>query len=106
MNDCKYCSKIGNCLRHEGPKWQRRFLYPCIGESCENYTKRKKRAQYRRGAKEYLSSFSVGEVREWDGYFPWSSLRSTACLLKRDFGCKFKFASELGTNKKTITRLV
>ena len=91
---------------HVGYKSHFRFLSPCIGERCESYTKRKKRAQYRRGAKEYLSSFSVGEVREWDGYFPWSSLRCTATLLKRDFGCAFKFMSVLGTNKKTITRLV
>ena len=106
MSDCRYCSKSGNCLRHEGYNSHLRFLSPCIGERCESYKVRKKRQPYIRGAKEYLSSFSIGEKRYYDGYFRWNSLKSIACLLKGDFGCEFRFMSGAGmAGKRVIVRV-
>ena len=87
MSDCRYCSKSGNCLRHD----RFDFLSPCVGTSCEGYKLRKKRQPYIRGAKEYLSSFAIGEQRDYDGHFRWNSLKSTASILKGDFGCEFRF---------------
>ena len=106
MNDCKYCSKAGNCLKHVGYKWHQRFLSPCIGKECGQYKKNGERKQYKWGAKEYLSSFSVGEMREWNGVYPWRTLSSIAAKLKREYGCVFRLTTIVETNKKIIMRLV
>ena len=106
MSDCKYCSQSGNCLKHVGHKWHQRFLSPCIGERCGSYKRKEERARYKWGAKAYLSSFSVGEMREWDGSYPWRTLSSTAVRLKRDYGCAYRLTTIAQTNKKVIMRLV
>lgn len=106
MSECKYCSKSGNCLLHVGYKYHHRFLSPCIGKECGQYKEGGERAKYKWGAKEYLTSFSVGEIREWDGSFPWRSLSSTAARLKRDYGCAYRLTTIAQTNKKVIIRLV
>lgn len=61
------------------------------------------RAKYRRGVKNYLSSFNVGETKEYTEEFRWNSLRSVSCKLKNDFGCQFLFNTKFG--KRFITRV-
>lgn len=104
-SDCKYCSKSGNCLLHVGYKWHQRFLSPCVGENCQLYKKTTRRAEYKWGAKEYLSSMSIGDIVEWDGTYPWRSLSATACRLKKDYGCAFRLTTIEETKKKVIIRL-
>lgn len=58
------------------------------------------RAKYRWGAKDYLASFEIGETRICDPKFKWNSIRSIACVLKRQFGCSFIF-----WDKKFIKRI-
>lgn len=61
-----------------------------------------KRKPYKKGLKEYLASFSVGEKREYDRTFAWRSIMGIASVMKRDFGCVFK----MNWKDKSITRLV
>ena len=63
----------------------------------------RKRQPYKRGAKEYLTSFQVGETRKFDGSFRYGSLRSMATHLKKDFGCLFCFFTT--SEGKFITRI-
>lgn len=106
MSDCKYCSQSGNCLRHVGYKWHQRFLSPCVGKDCGQYKKvSEERSRYKWGAKEYLSSFNVGEMREWDGVFPWRSLSCIASKLKKQYGCVFRLATIEATKTKVIMRI-
>jgi hypothetical protein len=60
------------------------------------------RRPYQRGVKDWLGSFEVGEVREYDRRFAWGSIISGCTRLKKDFGCVFKVCWK----EKTITRLV
>lgn len=48
---------------------------------------------YKWGAKAFLSSFEVGECREYHEDFEWKSLISIASRMKKDFGCIFFFNS-------------
>lgn len=57
----------------------------------------------RRGVKEYLTSFKVGETREYDGKLRYDSLRSVASHYKHDFGCVFVFGTVDGV--RYITRV-
>lgn len=66
-------------------------------------TESQKRQPYKCGAKEYLSSFNIEEIREYKEAFEWKSLRSIASKMKRDFGCQFCFSSSDG--KKYIIRI-
>lgn len=61
-----------------------------------------KRRPYNRGVKDWLGSFAVGEVRQYDKRFAWKSIISGCTRLKKDFGCLFK----VSWIDKTITRLV
>lgn len=60
-----------------------------------------KRKPYKWGLKNYLSSFEIGEVRTYDRSYPWTSFKSVATMMKRDFGCVFSFSWK----HKTITRV-
>lgn len=60
-----------------------------------------KRKPYKRGLKEYLGSFSVGEKREYDKVYAWRSIMGMASVMKRDFGCVFK----MNWKDKSITRI-
>lgn len=70
------------------------------GELTEPPMRRKQR---RRGVKEYLTSFKVGETREYDGKLRYDSLRSVASHYKHDFGCVFVFGTVDGV--RYITRV-
>lgn len=48
-----------------------------------------------RGQKEYLSNFSVGEIREYDGLYDWDNLRCTASRMNV-FGSHFVFNTHKG----------
>lgn len=63
----------------------------------------KPRIQYKWGAKQYLSSFYVGETKEFKEDFRWDSLRSIATKLKADYDCQFLFNTKFG--KRFITRV-
>lgn len=63
----------------------------------------RKRRPYKRGTKEYLTSFQVGETKKYDGAFRYTSLRSMATHLKKDFGCLFCFFTT--SEGKFITRI-
>lgn len=56
----------------------------------------KKRSPYIRGAKDYLTSFEVGEARVYDGKFRIHSMRCLAARLTQDYGCKYTFRLEDG----------
>ena len=71
---------------------------PPMPERPKNY-----RSPYKRGAKEYLTSFKVGETKKYDGRFRYQSLRSIATRLKNDFGCAFVFSTTY--EGKYITRV-
>lgn len=62
----------------------------------------KRRGPYQKGGKEYLSSFEVGEVREFDYSLKWNSLRGIASHMAKDYGCRFSFRTIKG--KRFITR--
>jgi hypothetical protein len=49
--------------------------------------------------KAYLTSFEVGEEREFDGTFLYNSLRSTASRLHRDYGVQYSFRIIDGVRK-------
>ena len=82
------------------------FLYTCeqCGDSVFKTTvdMTLKRKPYKKGLKEYLASFSVGEKREYDKVYAWRSIMGIASVMKKDFGCVFK----LSWKDKSITRLV
>ena len=59
----------------------------------------KKRKPYAWGVKAYLTSFEVGEEREFDGAFLYNSLRSTASRLHRDYGVQYSFRIIDGVRK-------
>lgn len=59
----------------------------------------KKRKPYKWGVKAYLTSFEVGEEREFDGAFLYNSLRSTASRLHRDYGVQYSFRIIDGVRK-------
>lgn len=63
----------------------------------------RKRQPYKRGTKEYLTSFQVGETRKFDGSFKYGSLRSMATKLKADYDCLFCFCTT--PEGKFITRI-
>jgi hypothetical protein len=88
-----------------GYKYHHKFLSPCVGKDCGQYKKKTPRAKYKWGAKEFLSSIKVGEAIEYNGDFSWRSLSSTACRLRRDYGCLFRLTTIKETNKKVIMRL-
>lgn len=60
-----------------------------------------KRKPYKKGLKEYLASFSVGEKREYDRSYAWRSIMGVASVMKKEFGCVFK----MSWKDKSITRL-
>lgn len=60
---------------------------------------KKKRKPYKWGVKAYLTSFEVGEEREFDGAFLYNSLRSTASRLHRDYGVQYSFRIIDGVRK-------
>lgn len=82
------------------------FLHTCeqCGDSVFKTTldMTLKRKPYKKGLKEYLASFSVGEKREYDKVYAWRSIMGIASVMKRDFGCVFK----MNWKDKSITRLV
>lgn len=57
------------------------------------------RAKYVWGAKKYLASFKIGEIREYTEAFPIRSLASIASRLKRHYGVKFRIFVEDGIRK-------
>ena len=63
----------------------------------------KKRNPYRRGAKAYLASFNVGDIREYNEPYNWDTLRSIASKMKSDFGCIFVFHNS--KQERFITRV-
>lgn len=63
----------------------------------------KPRTQYKWGVKQYLSSFNIGEIKEFNEDFHWKSVRSIAARMAREFGCMFLFSTKFG--KRYITRL-
>lgn len=63
----------------------------------------KPRTQYKWGVKQYLSSFNIGETREFNEDFHWKSLRSIATRMTAEFGCMFLFNTKFG--KRFITRV-
>ena len=63
-----------------------------------------KRQPYKWGAKDYLSSFEVGETRIYDEIFPWRNLSSIACKMRRDFGCRYSLYTYNG--QRMITRVI
>lgn len=64
---------------------------------------KQKRKPYDWGAKEYLTSLKVGEIREYNGEYDLSSLRPMASRLKREFGSVILFYTK--NNKQFITRV-
>jgi hypothetical protein len=76
------------------PEARERKYRELQGEKFEEPIKqKKKRNQYRRGAKAYLASFDVGEIRQFQYDFSWDGLRSIASKMKRDFGCRYTFCT-------------
>lgn len=49
------------------------------------------RNAYRWGAKDYLSSFQVGEAKQYNGDYSWESLKSIASNLKKLYGVQYVF---------------
>jgi hypothetical protein len=63
----------------------------------------KKRKPYRWGATSFLSSFKLGETRQFEGeYTQYRNLQAVACRLKDDFGCAWEFRKK--GDLMTITR--
>lgn len=56
----------------------------------------KKRREYKWGAKAYLSSFEIGEVRRYRFEYRWDSLKSLASKMKALYGCQYSFSSTAG----------
>lgn len=50
---------------------------------------RKRHKPYSMGAKPFLASMEVGEIRVADDTLIWDTLRSTACIMRRMYGCLF-----------------
>ena len=69
----------------------------------EQRQEKKKRKPYKRGAKAFLASFEIGEIRVVKDEYSWDGMRSSASRMKKDFGCQFHFS--LATGKKVITRI-
>lgn len=80
-------------LRKQTAKEARRVVKP-----------KAKRQPYQWGAKDYLSSFEVGETRIYDEVFPWRHLSSIACKMRRDFGCRYSLYTDNG--QRMITRVL
>lgn len=59
----------------------------------ENEKPKQIRRPYKWGAKAFLSSFEVGESREYHEKFEWRNLISIASRMKREFGCQYLFNS-------------
>ena len=64
----------------------------------------KARKTYSRGLKDYLSTYEVGEIREYHEVFDWHNLRSVASRMSRDYGCLLSFAQQKG--KRFIVRIL
>lgn len=75
-----------------------------LGKPLEGDDVVKKRKTYVRGMKEYLGTYEVGEIREYNEIFDWHNLRTVASRMKRDYGCLFSFASQ--GIKKYIVRIL
>ena len=70
----------------------------------EQRQEKKKRKPYKRGAKAFLASFEIGEIRVVTDEYSWSGIRSSAARLKRDFGCQFHCS--LSTGRKVVKRIL
>lgn len=57
---------------------------------------KKSRKGYKWGAKDYLSSFTVGEIRVFNEDLSWPNLMVIANYMKRNFGCRFVFNTHEG----------
>ena len=67
----------------------------------ERETKRRK--PYRWGATSYLSSFEIGETRQFEGdYTQYRNMQALACRLGDDYGCTWEFRKK--GEIMTITR--
>lgn len=52
---------------------------------------------YRRGVKDFLASFVVGETKPCDTTLLYESVKQTASRMKRDYGCVYQFNGYLIT---------
>ena len=70
--------------------------------SCE----RSARRQYKRGCKAFLSMLEIGQkVVVDDTMFRWRNMQSVGAVMKREFGCEFRFHTDYHTKQKTVMRL-
>jgi hypothetical protein len=103
-----------DCYHHGKGRWQRweslgNFIaykvthWMPIPPPAEEQAK-KKRNPYKWGATSYLSSFDLGEIRQYEGnYRQYRNLQAIACRLKEDYGCVWEFrkTGDLMTIKRT-----
>ena len=70
--------------------------------SCEQ-TRRK---PYKRGCKAFLSMLEMWQkVVVDDTMFRWRNMQSVGAVMKREFGCEFRFHTDYHTKQKTVMRL-
>ena len=55
---------------------------------------RKRHKPYSMGAKPFLTSFEVGEIRVADDTLVWDTIRTTACMMRRMYGVLFLLHKE------------
>ena len=72
--------------------------------TCNEAKSKSKRQPYKWGAKNYLSSFEVGETRVYEEICSWRNLSSIACKMRRDFGCRYSLYTDNG--QRMITRVL
>jgi hypothetical protein len=101
-----------DCYHHRNGRWNKweepsRFLRCKVTHwmpiPMPQQEQKKTRKPYQWGATSFLSSFTIGETRAFEGtYQQYRNLAAIACRINEDYGCEYQFRKK--GESMTITR--